>query len=185
MGDPRLNGSHLSVARHDQYDAAVNEMLDDRGPLTADADPWVRPPAMPRASVRREAPPAGGTYTLVSLADGRRHPLRVGINAIGRSSQNDLVLQPIYISRRHCVVLVHATGGCEVYDTASRNGTWVNRQRIGRVALLPGDVLMLCDQKFLVGWVGADGELFGPDAGSVDTCIGGLDGPSARAQDSV
>jgi pSer/pThr/pTyr-binding forkhead associated (FHA) protein len=173
MGDPRLNGSHLSVARHDQYDAAVDEMLDDRGPATAAQDPRVRPPALPRQSVRREAPPPGGTYTLVNLADGRRHPLRVGITTIGRFPENDLVLQPNWVSRRHCLILVHASGGCEVYDTASRNGTWVNRRLIGRAELLPGDQLFLADQKFMVAWVGPNGELAPPADGTETACISG------------
>jgi pSer/pThr/pTyr-binding forkhead associated (FHA) protein len=173
MSDPRLNGSHLDVARLDQYDATVNELLDDRGPETGAADPLARPPLAPRAPIRREGPPAGGTYTLVGFGDGRRHPLRVGINAIGRYAENDLVLMPNHISRRHCVILVHATGGCEVYDTASRNGTWLNRARVvGWASLLPGDVLKLCDQKFLVAWVGPDGEVF-PAAEQGDTLCSG------------
>ncbi|MCI0642736.1 MAG: FHA domain-containing protein [Gemmataceae bacterium] len=169
MGDPRLNGSHLGLTRHDRYDAVVDEMLDDRGSATAQADPLARPPMVPRTPLRRELPP-GGTFTLVSLADGRRHPLRVGINSVGRFPENDLVLGERCVSRRHCVVLVHATGGCEVYDTASRNGTWVNRRRVGRVELLPGDVLMLCNHQFLVAWVGPDGELHQPSAGSDTVC---------------
>jgi pSer/pThr/pTyr-binding forkhead associated (FHA) protein len=172
MSDPRLNGSHLDVARHDQYDAEVDALLDDRGPLTSAADPLARPLLARLMPVRRTGPPAGGTYTLVA-SDGCRHPLRVGINAIGRFPENDLVLTPNHISRRHCVVLVHATGGCEVYDTASRNGTWVNRHRVlGPAELLPGDVLMLCDQKFLVAWVGPDGEAF-PAAEQGDTLCSG------------
>src|SRR5262245_3730685 len=126
MGDPRLNGGHLDVARRDQYDAAVDEMLDARGHATAVADPAARPPANRRGPARLGPPPPGGAYELVSLADGGRVPLRTGINAIGRLSANDLVLRPLHISRRHCVVVVHATGGCELYDTASRNGTRVN-----------------------------------------------------------
>ena len=160
MSDPRLNASHLTVARHDQYDAAVDEMLDHRGPLTSDADPFARPPEDPRAPVRREAPPPGGTYSLVSLADGRQHTLRVGINAIGRFAENDLVLIPNEVSRRHCTVVVHATGSCEVYDTASRNGTRVNRRRVAQADLMPGDVLALCREEFVLEWVGPDGRRF-------------------------
>jgi hypothetical protein len=174
MGDPRLNGSHLSVARLDQYDAAVDEMLDDRGPATAEADLLARPPSAPRKAVRREAPPPGGEYTLVNFADGRRHPLRVGINAVGRFRKNDLVLAPNCVSRRHCVILVHATGGCEVYDTASRNGTRVNRRRVGRAALLPGDVLLLAGLRFLVAWVGPGGEVLPPAEGTDTACLSGL-----------
>jgi hypothetical protein len=172
MSDPRLNGSHLDVGRHDQYDATVDEMLDGRGPVTSWADPFVRPPSLPRAPVCREAPPPGGTYTLVSLADGRRHCLRVGINTIGRFPENDVVLRAGNVSRRHCIVLVHATGGCEVYDTASLNGTWVNHRRVGRVDLLPGEVLMVCDYDFLVAWVGPAGEVF-PACEETDTLYNG------------
>src|SRR5262245_16269337 len=84
MADPRLNGSHLCVARHDQYDAAVDEMLDDRGGLTAMFDPLTRLPRGVNTPLRRGALPPGGTYMLVRLADGYRHPLRVGINTVGR-----------------------------------------------------------------------------------------------------
>jgi len=159
MSDPRLNGSHLSIARHDQYDAAVDEMLDHRGPRTCAADPFARWPKIPRAPVRREAPPPGGTYMLISLPDGQCHTLRVGINAIGRYPENDLVLTPNHVSRRHCIVVVHATGSCEVFDTASRNSTCVNCRRIGRADLLPGDTLKICEFRFVVAWMGQNGEV--------------------------
>ena len=158
MGDPRLDGHHLSVSRYDLYDAAVDELLDARGPITAAVDLLVRRPANGRG-IRAEPLPPGGTYALVNLADGYRHVLRVGINALGRAPENDLVLPVTCISRRHCVVLVHATGGCEVYDTASRNGTYVNRRRVTRVDLLPGDVLDLCGEQFLIAWEGPEREL--------------------------
>jgi hypothetical protein len=47
MSDPRLNGSHLGDTRHDLYDAAVDELLDGRGSLTALADPLARPAGLP------------------------------------------------------------------------------------------------------------------------------------------
>jgi pSer/pThr/pTyr-binding forkhead associated (FHA) protein len=157
MGDPRLDGRHLNVARRDQYEAAVDDVLDDRGPLTAAADPLARPPATPQVRARREQPPPGGEYRLLSAADGSRIPLRVGITAIGRADENDILIPAHFISRRHCVAVVHATGGCEVTDTASRNGTRVNGRRVGRAVLLPGDVLDLCGFQFLVVWVGPGG----------------------------
>jgi hypothetical protein len=168
LGDPRLHGGHLDAARHEQYDAAVGELLDGRGPATALFDPLARPPASPRRPRGRGSPPPGGAHALVRLADGRSHALRVGVNALGRYPQNDLVLAPICVSRRHCVVLVHASGGCEVYDTASRNGTWVNGRRVGRADLLPGDVLTLAGQQLLVAWVGPGGE-FLPSASGLET----------------
>jgi pSer/pThr/pTyr-binding forkhead associated (FHA) protein len=163
MSDPRLDGAHLNTTRWEWYDAAVDELLDARGPATADLDPLIRRPVA-RVRPRYTRPvPAGGTFTLVSLADGRRHRLRVGVNALGRFRENDLVFTPNHISRRHCLVLVHSTGGCEVSDTASRNGTSVNGRRITRADLFPGDILAVCDQRFLVAWVGPDGQVLPPE----------------------
>src|SRR5215470_5501902 len=149
MSDPRLNGDHFGATRHELFDAAVDELLDDRGPVTAEADPLARPPRIPRAPRRWQSPPPGGSYTLVNLADGRRYPLRVGINTIGRFAENDIFLDVRCLSRRHSAIVVHATGGCEVYDTASRNHTLVNRQAVDRGPILPGDVLYLAGQQFL------------------------------------
>ena len=175
MSDPRLNGSHLGDTRHDLYDAAVVELLNGRGPATAAADPLAPQPRIPVAHYRRTAPPPGGTYTLVSLADGRRHLLRVGINALGRYAENDIVLPLNAVSRRHCVILVHATGGCEVYDTASRNGTLVNSKVVNRGPIFPGDVLYLAGHRFLIAWVGPRGELYDDPVTEQETsCLSGL-----------
>jgi hypothetical protein len=162
MADPRLDGGHLETARWDQYRAAVGELLDARGPTTSFGDPLISRVLLPVPPVRWPGVVIGGTYVLVRLPDGYRHRLRVGVTALGRSPANDLVVDPDYVSRRHCLVLVHATGGCEASDTASRNGTWVNHTRIGRAALNPGDVLSLCDQGFRVEWEGPDGQVVPP-----------------------
>jgi pSer/pThr/pTyr-binding forkhead associated (FHA) protein len=172
MSDPRLGGDHLETIRWERYDAAVGELLDARGPATGDADELIDRPVA-RVRPRHAQPvPARGTYILVSLSDGRRHALRTGVNALGRFRENDLVFTPNHISRRHCLVLVHATGGCEVSDTASRNGTWVNRRRVSRADLVPGDVLAVCDQQFLVEWIGPDGQVL-PEEVEVETSLRG------------
>jgi hypothetical protein len=159
VDDPRPGGEHLETVRWERYDAAVDSLLDARGPATADADPLICRNIAPRQPACAVQVPAGGTYFLVSLARGHRHRLKVGVNAVGRFAENDLVLDLHYISRRHCLVLVHATGGCEVSDTASRNGTWVNRRRVGRADLFPGDRLDVCDQSFVLTWFGPDGQV--------------------------
>ena len=62
---------------------------------------------------------------------------------------NDIPVADGSVSRRHCAIVVHATRGCEVYDTASKNGTYVNGQRInGLTALKAGDQIRLCDRQF-------------------------------------
>ena len=156
MSDPRLNGDHLRT-RLFRYGEAVEELIERRGPATAEVDPLVRLPRLPRAPEVAESPPPGGTYLLVNLDHGSQHQLRVGINAIGRYDENDLVLKDDAISRRHCIITVHATGGCELYDTASRNGTCVNGRKVRHTDLLPGDVIQICGLRFLVAWVGLGG----------------------------
>ena len=55
------------------------------------------------------------------------------------------------MSRRHCAILVHAWGGCELHDTASRNGTCVNGRRVGPpVRLASGDQVRVCRRLLLL-----------------------------------
>ncbi|MBN9119550.1 MAG: FHA domain-containing protein [Planctomycetes bacterium] len=159
MYDPRLNSVHLCRPRRKQYGAARAEMLDAMGSTTHEVER--------RVLGCRNAPlDVPVPYSLRSVRTGRLYPLRVGINTIGRAPTNDIVLGHHAISRRHCVVLVHATGGCEVHDTASRNGTFVNRQKVSRIALHAGDLLQLCDDVFVVLGGGAnDGTIVLGDGG--------------------
>src|SRR5262249_23134926 len=78
------------------------------------------------------------------------YPLRIGFNTIGRLPDNDIELEEITVSRRHCVLLVHAWGGCELHDTASRNGTFVNGHRLRQaVRLTSGDQIGVCNRPLL------------------------------------
>ena len=68
-----------------------------------------------------------------------------------------------------------ATGGCEVYDTASRNGTLVNRKLVNRDPIFPGDVLYLVGHRFLIDWVGPKGEVYDDPVTEQETsCLSGL-----------
>jgi FHA domain-containing protein len=148
MADPRLNSCHLTLSRRWLYRGVREQLLYARGPLTWTAEHAVGSRVQGTWPLPSRCNDPGANYVLVRSGDGRRYPLRTGLNTIGRSPVNNIVLDEIFISRRHCVVLVHATGGCEVYDTASRNGTRVNGNRLSRVWLVPGDVLKLCGLRF-------------------------------------
>ena len=75
------------------------------------------------------------------------YPLKIGVNTIGRLPDNDVVIPGAYVSRRHCAILVHAGDGCELYDIASKNGTYINGQKMtSPVRLKPGDDIRMCDQ---------------------------------------
>jgi hypothetical protein len=91
---------------------------------------------------------AAAKYWLVDQ-DGV-HDLKVGLNTIGRMPDNNVPVADGSVSRRHCAIVVHASSGCELYDTASKNGTFVNGHRInGPTPLKAGDQIRLCDRQFV------------------------------------
>jgi pSer/pThr/pTyr-binding forkhead associated (FHA) protein len=59
---------------------------------------------------------------------------------------NDVVISDGSVSRRHCAILVHTQRGCELHDTASKNGTFLNGKRVmGPTRLSDGDQIRMCD----------------------------------------
>ena len=66
--------------------------------------------------------------------------LQEGRNVLGSASDADVLVSQRGISRRHALVDV-AGGEVSVEDLGSKNGTFVNRRRVGRASLRPGDVL--------------------------------------------
>jgi len=147
MSDPRLNSCHLDWPRRHAFRDVRDRLLGARGTVTVAAEwaEYVAPPFLGK--------PTTG-YVLVSTPGGVCFPLRVGLTAIGRYAENDIVLGGLCVSRRHCVLLVHAGGGCEVYDTASRNGTRVNGRPVHHARLNVGDVLELSDSRFVLAGEG-------------------------------
>jgi len=57
---------------------------------------------------------------------------------LGRSSQNDIVVRDVRVSRRHCR-FVRAGASVSVVDEASQNGTFVNGVLVEKKVLKPGD----------------------------------------------
>jgi hypothetical protein len=150
MGDPRLNSLHLEPSRRENYRRARDVLLQARGSRTICAehediiDSEARSPTL---IVKEGAPPASAVYWLVDREF--IYPLKFGVNTLGRSSDNDVVVEDAFVSRRHCAVLVHTSNGCEVHDTASKNGTYVNGQRIsGPLALKSGDEIRISNQRY-------------------------------------
>lgn len=104
------------------------------------------PSLSPRA--RRDA-----TTSIPQLAPGRYLaiedgddvvvvPLREGVTRIGRGLSADVRLESPSVSRRHAMVVVE---GDEVVlaDDRSRNGTWLNEERITRDVVHEGDVIVI------------------------------------------
>ncbi len=86
--------------------------------------------------------PEGSDFWLRDKAG--TYALKVGVNTIGRLPDNDVVLSGEFVSRRHCAILVHAGEGCEVYDIASKNGTFINGARLSGPCLSPPAIKSAC-----------------------------------------
>ena len=63
---------------------------------------------------------------------------------IGRSSQNDVVINDPSVSRFHCQIIQKDNGDFILYDTNSKNGTYVNGQRIhGQTIVQSNDIIRI------------------------------------------
>jgi len=76
---------------------------------------------------------------------GRRHPLPAGGLVIGRDPlQVGLVLADPAVSARHCAVELEAENGAfRVADLGSRNGTYVNGEKVAERTLVEGDKIFV------------------------------------------
>lgn len=86
------------------------------------------------------------TIYRILLAQGDQVPLEYLISAVplivGRSARADIVLNEDSISRRHARFYI-VDDWLYVEDLGSSNGVHVNRERVKKVALAPGDVIQM------------------------------------------
>jgi hypothetical protein len=83
---------------------------------------------------------AAATFLLVY--DGRRIPISEAVVTIGRSLDNDIVVDETTVSRRHAQ-LRRRYGQYVIYDLGSRGGTLVNGRTVREAPLDHGDVVSL------------------------------------------
>ncbi len=101
-------------------------------------EPRVSGPLPPHLS---ETVPGYGVLVGAGLAPISVKP---GVTSIGRSAENDIVIDSLLVSRSHAR-LECARGRCAVEDLGSANGLFVNGNRVSRAVLSPGDRLRLGD----------------------------------------
>jgi len=152
MSDARLNSVHLDFPRRDDFRRAREALLEARGLHTLAVEKqdhgFGAGDSHTMVQDLPERVPANAEHWLMD--QGGIYPLRVGVNTVGRLPDNDVVIQGPYVSRRHCAILVHAGTGCELYDIASKNGTFINGQRLdGPTHLRSGDEIRMCDRNFV------------------------------------
>jgi hypothetical protein len=156
VADSRFHSGHFeSIFRRREYRSARQDLLAARGLLTlageqirglvSGVDDW--PSLLP---FRTEQLVPGAKYLLIDQETGDYFSVKIGLNSIGRLPNNDIVLEERWVSRRHCALLVHARGGCELHDTASLNGTFVNGQRVRQpIDLCSGDRVQVAKKLLL------------------------------------
>jgi pSer/pThr/pTyr-binding forkhead associated (FHA) protein len=80
----------------------------------------------------------------LKIRDGNRAGesirIQAGVSVLGRSPDTDATFSnDLKISSRHCQIIIE-DHGCSIQDLSSRNGTYLNDQRISKLeALRPGD----------------------------------------------
>jgi pSer/pThr/pTyr-binding forkhead associated (FHA) protein len=61
------------------------------------------------------------------------------VKTLGRAVRADFIVEAPLVSRFHCRFTVSDDGTLQVEDLESTNGTFVNDERVTRLALKPGD----------------------------------------------
>jgi pSer/pThr/pTyr-binding forkhead associated (FHA) protein len=146
MADARFHSRHLEFPRRGVYRERREAALRSCGSRT---DVMVRrDPALPMGAIVMMDPTderaQGAGY--LSVAGTLTHHLKLGCNTIGRQRDNDIVVEDgeLVVSRRHCSIVVHASGKAEIFDFASLNGTYLNGERLTvRCELKTDDIVRL------------------------------------------
>ncbi len=154
MTDARLHSLHLEgLPRRDEFRAARDRLQAACGNYTLAGDLGMLAHGEPGDGPTVSSPP--GLAQSYWLQDGDHlHALSSGVNSVGRLPDNTVVLKDEHVSRRHCAIVIHRDGRCELHDIASKNGTVLNGHKItGPTRLKPGDQIVLCARKltFLAG----------------------------------
>ncbi len=93
-------------------------------------------------------------FYLESLVEGGRQLRRIALHPlpfrVGRNPGLGLSLASDSVSKEHAELLVHG-GALYVRDLGSKNGTFVNSERVGEAPLREGDILHFAQVEFRVG----------------------------------
>ena len=149
MADPQFHSMHLEgQPRLAEFRAARQRMELGCGQMTLGGDlGWLDDAEVGDGETRA----AANLSRTFWVQDGEHlYTLAIGVNSVGRLPDNSVVLRDECVSRRHCAIVVHRDGSCELHDIASKNGTILNGARIhGPTKLRPGDKISLCAKQLV------------------------------------
>jgi ABC transport system ATP-binding/permease protein len=112
-------------------------------PEPAWAGPSAGPPAGPPVSV-----PSPNLLPSVDLRPTSRMQLPTKSLRIGRVPDNDVVLPDLDVSRHHAELRRLPTGGYQIVDLGSHNGTYVNGRRVNSATLSEQDIVSIGHSTF-------------------------------------
>jgi EAL domain-containing protein (putative c-di-GMP-specific phosphodiesterase class I) len=99
-------------------------------------------------------------WYLESLVEGGRQLRRLAVQPlpfrVGRLPHLGLTLASDSVSKEHAELFLQG-GALHVRDLGSKNGTFVNSERVGEAPLREGDILHFAQVEFRVGWQEIDG----------------------------
>jgi pSer/pThr/pTyr-binding forkhead associated (FHA) protein len=78
------------------------------------------------------------------------YPLNKPTISIGRSADNDIIIDDPHVSRYHAK-LSYKNGHFEIVDLGSTSGTYLNGKQIKKRGLSPGDIISLAYQHLIFG----------------------------------
>ncbi|HEY5101631.1 MAG TPA: FHA domain-containing protein [Steroidobacteraceae bacterium] len=101
------------------------------------------------ASGSHEAAPEGAARLFIRMGDGESEVVHMlgRKTTIGRTPENDLMIDAKFISRHHAVILAGPTHTI-IEDLKSTNGVLVNGRRVTRQTLKDGDIVMVGKAQF-------------------------------------
>lgn len=82
-------------------------------------------------------------WAWLCLTDGKKLPITHWENVIGRSKRSDIVIEFPTISRNHGVLTRYDDGSWTITDTGSKDGIFVNGEKINIRAVEPEDVISI------------------------------------------
>ena len=99
-------------------------------------------------------------WYLESMVEGGPQLRRIAVQPlpfrVGRLPHLALTLASDSVSKEHCELFLRG-GKLHVRDLGSKNGTFVNSERVGEKELAEGDILHFAQVEFRVGWQEIDG----------------------------
>lgn len=97
-----------------------------------------------------QQPATSPVRSFVILYGTRTVPLTQPVVTLGRSLDNDIVIDDPRVSRRHAQLRLRS-GRYVIYDLGSSGGTFVNNSRISECLLAAGDVISLAGVEIIYG----------------------------------